>query len=120
MKIENKTLLIQRGNSYCIRKSSAKDLGLNLIWRTITTNWHTNTVTHQSTNRGSCYLTRMSQAVDCSSMPIITCLFCFQFYIQDLPRVLIFYISYVLIIAQFCLYAFFADLPHNYMPGVSF
>ena len=43
-----------------------------LIRRTITRNWHTNTVTHFSTNRNRRCLTRLYQAVDCNSMPITT------------------------------------------------
>ena len=35
-------------------------------------NWHTNMVTHPSTNRGHCCLTPVYQAVDRSSMPIAT------------------------------------------------
>ena len=65
---ENCTSLIPKGNSNYRRKSSAIDL----IRRTITRNWHTDTVTHPSTNQGRCWLTRLYQAVDCSSMPITT------------------------------------------------
>ena len=46
--------------------------GLSLIRRTINRNWHTNTVTHPSTNRSRYCLTQAHQAVGCSSMPRTT------------------------------------------------
>ena len=43
---------------------------LSLIQRTINRNWHTNMVTHPSTNLGRCWLTPLYQAADHSRMPI--------------------------------------------------
>ena len=72
-KCENCTILILRGNSYCHRKNSTKNSGFkSLIWRTISRNWHTDTVTHSSTNWSCSCLSQQYQAVDCSSMPITT------------------------------------------------
>ena len=44
----------------------------------------------------------------------------FQSATQDLARVVIFFVSYVLTVVQLVLQAACADLPRGYAPGVSF
>ena len=50
---ENCTISIQKGNSYCRLKRSAKGLGLKSHLKTTTRNWHINMVTHPNTNRAN-------------------------------------------------------------------
>ena len=74
--------LISKGNSYRCCKSSARDLGLKSR-RTSNRNWHTNMVTHPSTNQGRCCLAPLFHAADHSSISITTkkkawCHVCFE------------------------------------------